>query len=173
MHVAHIGVAVTIVGITVVTGYQAERDLRMALGDEVQVGGYTFTFRGVTDIRGPNYLAARADVAVSSGGHLLRTLHPEKRVYSASGNVMTESAIDMGLLRHLYVSLGEPLDGSSWRLHIQHKPFVGWIWAGAVLMAVGGCLSAFDRRYVRSKADRRHAAGRSSATPATRSGARP
>jgi cytochrome c-type biogenesis protein CcmF len=173
MHVAHIGVAVTIVGITVVTGYQAERDLRMALGDEVQVGGYTFTFRGVTDIRGPNYLAARADVAVSSGGHLLRTLHPEKRVYSASGNVMTESAIDMELLRHLYVSLGEPLDGSSWRLHIQHKPFVGWIWAGAVLMAVGGCLSAFDRRYVRSKADRRHAAGRSSATPATRSGARP
>jgi cytochrome c-type biogenesis protein CcmF len=156
MHVAHIGVAVSIVGITVVTGYQTERDLRMDVGDEVNVAGYAFTFRGVTNVRGPNYLAARADVDVSSGGRLLRTLHPEKRLYAASSSVLTESAVDMGIVRHLYVSLGEPLDGASWRVQIQHKPFVGWIWAGALLMAMGGGLSVLDRRYVRSNRRQRN-----------------
>jgi cytochrome c-type biogenesis protein CcmF len=175
MHVAHAGVAVSIVGITLVTGYQTQQDLRMDVGDAVNVAGYDFTFRGVTDVRGPNYLAARADVDVFSGGRLLRTLHPEKRVYSASANAMTESAIDMGLFRHLYVSLGEPLDGTSWRVQVQHKPFVGWIWAGAVLMAIGGGLAAFDRRYRGSNREHRSSVRESSGRPATArlSGTRP
>jgi len=167
MHLAHVGAAVSIVGITLVTGYQSERDLRMDVGDDVNLGGYAFTFRGVTDVTGPNYLAARANIDVSSGGRLLGTLHPEKRLYGASANTMTESAIDMGPLRHLYVSLGEPLDGASWRVQIQHKPFVGWIWAGALLMAVGGGLAVFDRRYVRSTRQQPSTTQESSGRPAS------
>jgi cytochrome c-type biogenesis protein CcmF len=152
MHLAHLGVAVSIVGITVVTGYQSEQDLRMDIGDQADVGGYAFTFNGVTEVPGPNYVAARANIHVASRGRIMLTLRPEKRLYSASRSAMTESAIDMGVLRHLYVSLGEPLDGTAWRVQIQHKPFVGWIWAGALLMALGGGMAAFDRRY-------RHASG--------------
>jgi cytochrome c-type biogenesis protein CcmF len=174
MHVAHIGVAVSIVGVTIVTGYQTERDLRMNVGDQATIAGYTFTLRGVTDVHGPNYLAARANVDVFSRGKPLRTMHPERRLYSASATLMTESAIDMGPFRHLYVSLGEPLDGTSWRIQIQHKPFVGWIWAGAFLMATGGGLAAVDRRYVRSTRVQRRRKRDSSArlAPAAASGAR-
>jgi cytochrome c-type biogenesis protein CcmF len=150
MHLAHVGVAVCIVGITIVTGYQAEKDLRMDVGDVVNVAGYDFRFRGVQAVHGPNYLAARADIEVSNTGQMLRTLHPEKRVYHASGSAMTETAIDAGLFRDLYLSLGEPLDRGSWSVRIQYKPFVGWIWGGAILMALGGGLAVSDRRYVQA-----------------------
>jgi cytochrome c-type biogenesis protein CcmF len=147
MQLAHIGVAVSIIGITVVTGYEAEKDLRMDVGDAVNVAGYDFNFMGVKEVGGPNYLAAQANIEVSNRGRMLRTLHPEKRVYYASGNAMTETAIDSGVFRDLYVSLGEPLDAGSWRVRIQYKPFVGWIWTGAILMALGGGLAVSDRRY--------------------------
>jgi cytochrome c-type biogenesis protein CcmF len=147
MQLAHVGVAVSIIGITVVTSYQAEKDLRMNVGDAVNIAGYDFRFNGVHEANGPNYLAARANIEVSRKGQVLRTLHPEKRVYSVSGNATTETAIDAGLFRDLYVSLGEPLDVGSWRVRIQYKPFVDWIWSGAILMAIGGALSVSDRRY--------------------------
>ncbi len=179
MHLAHVGVAVCIAGITVATGYQTERDLRMDIGDEVNVGGYLFRFAGVKEVTGPNYLAARGDVEVSRGGRVLGTLRPEKRVYSASLNAMTESAIDMGGWRHLYVSLGEPLDGTAWRVQVYYKPLVGWIWAGALLMALGGGMAVFDRRYVRSRGvergpalERARQRSRPAAAAATLSGAR-
>ena len=148
MQCAHLGVAVTIIGITVVTGCQTDRDLRMQVGDTVDVAGYTFSFRGVTQVRGPNYLAARAAIDVFSQGRRLEPLRPEKRVYNVSRNVMTETAIDAGLFRDLYVSLGEPLGDGAWRVRIQYKPFVSWIWAGAILMAIGGGLAVSDRRYI-------------------------
>jgi cytochrome c-type biogenesis protein CcmF len=147
MQLAHVGVAVSIIGITVVTGYEAEKDLRMDVGDVVNVAGYDFRFTGVKEVRGPNYLAAQANIEVSSRGQKLRSLHPEKRVYYASGNAMTETAIDSGIFRDLYVSLGEPLDRRAWRVRVQYKPFVGWIWGGAILMAIGGGLAVSDRRY--------------------------
>jgi cytochrome c-type biogenesis protein CcmF len=150
MHLAHVGVAVSIIGITVVTGYQTERDLRMGVGDTVNVGGYDFRFWGATELNGPNFLAARADIEVRHKDRMLPTLHPEKRVYNASRNTMTETAIDAGLFRDLYVSLGDPLVGGSWRVRIQHQPFVLWIWGGAILMALGGGLAVSDRRYVRA-----------------------
>jgi len=148
MHVAHLGVAVSIIGVTIVTGYQAEKDLRMNIGDTVNVAGYHFLFRGVNDANGPNYVAARADIEVSTGGRTFRMLHPEKRVYNASLSALTETAIDMGLFRHLYLSLGEPLGGGAWSVRIHYKPFVSWIWGGALLMAIGGGLAVGDRRYV-------------------------
>jgi cytochrome c-type biogenesis protein CcmF len=154
MQLAHVGVAVSIVGITVVTGYEAEKDLRMDVGDVVHVAGYDFGFMGVNEASGPNYLAAQASIEVSNGRQKLRNLHPEKRVYYASGNAMTETAIDAGVFRDLYVSLGEPLDGRAWRVRVQYKPFVGWIWGGAILMAIGGGLAVSDRRYSQTSSKR-------------------
>ncbi len=147
MQVAHLGVAVFIVGVTLVTGYQTEQDVRMSPGDVVTAGRYSFRFEGVTNVTGPNYIAGRAEIVVSHDGVELEKMFPEKRNYTASGNVMTETAIDSGILRHLYISLGEPVGGGAWSVRVYYKPFVGWIWFGAVLMALGGGLAVSDRRY--------------------------
>ena len=114
MQLAHIGVAVFIVGVTIVTGYQSEQDVRMEIGDTVNAGGYTFRFNGVSRVAGPNYEAARAEIEVSRNGNVTNMMYPEKRSYAASGNVMTETAIDSGVFRDLYISLGEPV--GEWRL---------------------------------------------------------
>jgi cytochrome c-type biogenesis protein CcmF len=147
MQVAHLGVAVFVVGVTMVTGYQLEQDLRMQPGDSVSAGGYEFKFNGTTNITGPNYLAARAEVIVSRNGTEIERMYPEKRNYNASGNVMTETAIDSGLFRDLYVSLGESVGAGAWSVRVYYKPLVGWIWGGALLMALGGGLALTDRRY--------------------------
>ena len=147
MHVAHLGIAVFIVGVTMVTGYQLEQDIRMKRGDTVQAGGYEFKFNGTTNVTGPNYVAARAEVIVSRNGKEIERMYPEKRNYSARGDVMTETAIDSGIFRDLYVSLGEPVGDGAWSVRVYYKPFVGWIWGGAVLMALGGGLAVSDRRY--------------------------
>jgi cytochrome c-type biogenesis protein CcmF len=147
MQVAHLGVAVFIVGVTLVTGYQSEQDVKMDVGDTVNAGGYEFKFNGVTNVSGPNYQAARAEIIVSQNGVETERMYPEKRSYTASGNVMTETAIDTGILRDLYVSLGEPVAGRAWSVRVYYKPFVDWIWGGALLMACGGGLALSDRRY--------------------------
>jgi cytochrome c-type biogenesis protein CcmF len=147
MHVAHLGVAVFVVGVTMVTGYQLEQDVHMKRGDTVSAGGYEFKFNGTTNINGPNYVAARAEVIVSRNGQEIERMYPEKRNYNASGNVMTETAIDSGIFRHLYISLGEPTGAGAWSVRVYYKPFVGWIWGGAVLMALGGGIALSDRRY--------------------------
>ena len=149
MHLAHIGIAVSIVGVTMVKNYEVERDVRMAPGDTLEVGGYTVRFKGVGAVPGPNYRAARGDVELLKDGQLLRDLHPEKRNYFSSAMPMTEAAIDPGPTRDVYVSLGDPLDGGdgAWSVRVYYKPFVDWIWSGALLMALGGVLAASDRRY--------------------------
>ncbi|GIX26495.1 MAG: c-type cytochrome biogenesis protein CcmF [Burkholderiales bacterium] len=147
MHLAHLGVAVFIIGVTLVQGYETETDVRMGVGDTVAVGGYAFRFEGVTERSGPNYSALRGTVTVTRAGRPISTLHPEKRFYPASGQTMTEAAIDYGFTRHLYVSLGEPLPEGAWSVRLYHKPFVGWIWGGGLLMALGGLLALADRRY--------------------------
>ena len=157
MHVAHVGVAVLVLGITGVKSFQVERDVRMGLGDEVSVAGYRFRLLEVGNQLGPNYLALRAQVAVYDGDKQLRTLAPEKRRYVSSAMPMTEAAIDSNLWRDLYVSLGEPLAGEppQWSFRVYYKPYVSWIWLGAVFMVLGGGLAAFDRRYrqMAAKAD--------------------
>jgi len=84
---------------------------------------------------------------VSKNGAEVERMYPEKRNYTATGQVMTETAIDSGLTRDLYVSLGEPVNNNAWTVRVYYKPFVGWIWGGAVLMAMGGGLALSDRRY--------------------------
>jgi cytochrome c-type biogenesis protein CcmF len=79
---------------------------------------------------------------------------------------MTESAIDYGFFRHLYVALGEPLENNAWLVRVHHKPLIGWIWYGCILMALGGALAASDRRY-RSAAKAARAAAMAGARAAT------
>ncbi|MCL2309342.1 MAG: heme lyase CcmF/NrfE family subunit [Proteobacteria bacterium] len=155
MFAAHIGVAIFIIGVTTVKGFEAERDVRMAPGDTVSVGGYTFRFESVTDREGPNYHATRGVFELSKGDKPVRKLYPEKRAYFAFGMPMTEAAIDSGFFGDRYVSLGEPInDGKqSWSVRVYHKPFVTWIWGGCILMTLGGLLALSDRRY-RAKARR-------------------
>jgi cytochrome c-type biogenesis protein CcmF len=148
MHLAHIGVAVFIVGVTLVTGYESEKDVRMTAGDTVTVGGYIFRLNSVREVQGPNYVAARGEVEVIKNGKSIEKMYPEKRSYLASGNAMTETAINTGLFRDLYVSLGEPLNDGAWSVRVYYKPFVDWIWGGAVLIALGGGLALSDRRYL-------------------------
>ena len=152
MHMAHLGIAVVVVGITMVKGYEVERDVRMGLKDTVSIENYSFELVGVSEVNGPNYKAIRGEVNVNKDGKPLEVLYPEKRKYFSSAMPMTEAAIDSGLFRDLYVSLGEPIEGDKpqWSVRVFYKPFVSWIWYGAILMVLGGLLAVSDRRYRKS-----------------------
>jgi cytochrome c-type biogenesis protein CcmF len=148
MQVAHFGIAVFVVGVTMVKGYEVEKDVRMAVGETVEVAGYQFKLLGIQSVSGPNYDAARGEFELSKNGKVLRTLEPEKRNYRSSAMPMTETAIDSGITRDVYVSMGESLDeGRAWAVRVYYKPFVTWIWVGCLFMALGGALAAADRRY--------------------------
>jgi len=147
MLLAHLGIAVFVVGVTLVKGYEADTEVRMTAGDTVQLAGYTFRFDGVQDRKGPNYFAARATVQVTRDGRDVSVLHPEKRIYNVQRMPMTESAIDTGITRHLYVALGDQLGEGAWLVRVQYKPYVSWIWVGCLIMALGGVFAASDRRY--------------------------
>ena len=152
MHLAHLGIAVITVGITMVKSYEVERDVRMGLSDTVTIENYSFELTGVSDVNGPNYKALRGDIRVTKDGKYLEMLYPEKRKYFSSAMPMTEAGIDSGLFRDLYVSLGEPIEGErlQWSVRVYYKPFVSWLWYGAILMVLGGLLAVSDRRYRKS-----------------------
>jgi len=148
MQLGHFGVAVFVMGVTLVGGFQEEKDVRMEPGDTVTVGGHKFKFMGVRDVKGPNYVSARGEFQVSKDGGATKLLHPEKRTYASSEMPMTNAAIDPGITRDVYVSLGEPLEGGkAWAVRVYFKPFVDWIWGGCLLMALGGLCAVSDRRY--------------------------
>jgi cytochrome c-type biogenesis protein CcmF len=163
MHLAHIGVAVFIAGVTVVTSYQTEKDVKMNIGETVSVGGYDFRLDNLARVQGPNYQAVRADMEVTKNGSAVGVMHPEKRAFTASGNVTSETAIDRSVLRDLYLSLGDEVPGGGWTVRVYHKPLVNWIWGGALLMAIGGGLAVSDRRY--ALATRRQASEKPSGRP--------
>lgn len=152
MQVAHFGIAVFIVGITLTSLYSAEKDLRLVPGESHELGGYTFTFNGVITTQGANYTAFEGALDVTKDGQYIASLKPQKRIYLVQTMPMTEAAIDAGLTRDLFVALGESLDSTSsnsgaWSLRIYHKPFIRWIWLGAIFMGLGGLLAATDKRY--------------------------
>ncbi|WP_265943514.1 heme lyase CcmF/NrfE family subunit [Dechloromonas sp. A34] len=166
MVIAHVGIGVFILGVTMVKSFESTSDVKMSIDDTTTVGGYTFAFKGINEIKGPNYIAARARIEVSRNGVFDRVMEPEKRVYTVQRMPMTEAAIDTGVFRDLYVSLGEPIDAQTWVVRVQHKPLVDWIWWGCLLMGLGGILAAADRRYrIASKATQADA-GRMSAAEA-------
>ena len=159
MNLAHVGIAVFVVGVTMVSSFQDEKDVKMGPGESVDVAGCHFTFNGVKAVEGPNYLAAQGDFDLAVDGKFQRKMYPEKRSYHSSAMPMTEAAIDTDFLRDVYVSLGEPIDRAKpegeWAVRVYYKPFVDWIWGGCVLMALGGLCAMLDRRYrvkARSKA---------------------
>jgi cytochrome c-type biogenesis protein CcmF len=147
MQLGHMGIAVFVIGVTMVGAYQEEKDVRMAPGDTVTVGGYQIRLMGVGPAQGPNYQAMRGTFELVRNGKVQELMYPEKRNYDSSTMPMTEAAIDAGLTRDIYVSLGEPLEGNAWAVRVYYKPFVDWIWGGCLLMALGGLFAVMDKRY--------------------------
>jgi cytochrome c-type biogenesis protein CcmF len=150
MILAHFGVGIFLIGASLTNAVSSEKHLRMVPGDSFELAGYNFVFEGTRGLRGPNYMADEGEFIVYKNGDRVTSLFPQKRSYP-SGQVMTEAALDPGLTRDLYVSLGESLDdsGTAWAIRIYHKPFIRFIWMGALLMMAGGFLAASDRRYRR------------------------
>ncbi|WP_299315638.1 heme lyase CcmF/NrfE family subunit [uncultured Halomonas sp.] len=150
MQLGHLGVAVTIVGIAIVSNYEIERNVRMGPGSSVEVAGYTFTMTELTSRRGANFLADRAVLEVQRGDRERSfTMTPEKRLYIATGMPMTQVALRPGFFRDLYVAMGEDLGDGTWAMRVQYKPFVRWMWLGGLLMSIGGVLAVYDKRYRR------------------------
>jgi cytochrome c-type biogenesis protein CcmF len=148
MVLAHLGVAVFTIGVTLTSAYSIERDLKLNPGQDVELAGYQFRFIGTRVVNGPNYEAFEGLIQVSRGDRPVAELFPQKRTYRVQQNPMTEAAIDANLFRDLYVALGEPIGNTgAWAVRIYYKPFVRWIWLGPLLMAIGGLLATFDRRY--------------------------
>ncbi len=147
MVLGHVGVAVTVIGITFSQNYSVERDVRMRPGDSIDIHRYHFVFNGVRNIVGPNWTGGEGIIAVTRNGRPEATLYAEKRFYTASRMMMTEAAISGGLTRDLYAALGEELSDGSWAVRLYYKPFVRWIWYGGVLMALGGLCCMLDPRY--------------------------
>jgi cytochrome c-type biogenesis protein CcmF len=148
MFLAHVGLAVTVLGITMVQNFSIEKDVRLAPGEHYHISGYDFYFDRIQSHDGPNYRAYIADFIVTSNGKDISRLHAEKRFYQTTRSMMTEAAIDWGLNRDLYVALGEQLgSGQSWAVRIYYKPFIRWIWLGGLLMVFGGIIAISDKRY--------------------------
>ena len=152
MVLGHVGFAITIIGITLVSNYELERDVRMNVGESVELGGYTFKFTDVKPLKGPNYNGDVGVFDVTKAGEFVVHLEPEKRLYTVQRMPMTEAAIHSTISRDLFVAMGEPLDDGAWAIRIYIKPFVIWLWAGAVVMAIGGIFSISDKRYRMAKA---------------------
>ena len=149
MTLAHLGFAVSIAGVAVTSSFSVEKDIRMVPQSQAELSGYEVTFLGVSEVRGPNYVAQQGLFLVQSDGQLVAELRPEKRRYLAGGSIMTEAGIDPGLFADTYISMGEPLGDSAWAVRLHHKPLVRWVWLGALMMGIGGLLAIFDARYAR------------------------
>jgi len=164
MSLAHIGLGVTIVGITISSLYSTEKHVKLIPGESITLSGYTYLLTDVSVFEGPNYRANIGKIEVSKDGKQITVLHPEKRVYHVRNMPMTEAAIDAGFTRDLYVSLGEPIGADAWSLRLYYKPFIRWIWLGAILMGLGGLLAITDKRYRLSRNFRQHSSLESSSS---------
>lgn len=151
MTLAHKGIAITIVGVTLVSTYETETNVKMSQGESALISGYEVKFNGVKDVKGPNYSAVQGQIEVYKNGDFVSLLQPERRTYLVQTMGMTEAAIDPGLFRDVYVALGDPLPNNAWAVRVHYKPFVRWIWLGAIFMAIGGVLTMLDKRYRRKK----------------------
>ena len=149
MQAAHFGMALMLIGVAFTSEFSEEKSVLLAPGESIDVGSYNFTFNDTQAITGPNYVGTQADFSVSKNGNELGNLNPERRIYLATGTPSTEMAIDAGFLRDLFVTLGEEKENSAWTMTIYVKPFIRWIWLGAIFMAFGGTVAAGDKRYRR------------------------
>ena len=151
MTLAHFGIAITVVGVTLVSVYETETNFRMTAGDKITIDGYTIAFNGTKQVKGPNYSAVQGQVEVFEDDKFIALLQPERRTYLVQTMGMTEAAIDPGFTRDVYLALGDPLDNNAWAVRVHIKPFVRWIWLGAIFMGLGGLLAIMDKRYRQRK----------------------
>ncbi len=156
MALAHKGIAITIVGITLVSSYENEINVKMAINDKVEISGYQIEFKGTKQVEGPNYSAEQGQMKLYKNGDFIALLQPERRSYRVQSMGMTEAAIDPGLFRDIYIALGDPLQNGAWAVRVHYKPFVRWIWLGALFMAFGGVLTMMDKRYRQRKSTQQH-----------------
>ncbi len=148
MLIAHMGFAMAVVGVIVTSQFNVERDLKMSPGDSEVVAGYTFKLVEIAQVKGPNYRADEARFEITQNGKWVASVAPQKRRYTATGSIMTEAAIDDGMFRDLFVAMGEPIGTSgAWAIRLHYKPFIRWIWLGALLIGFGGFVTVFDKRY--------------------------
>lgn len=145
MTLAHVGVAVTIIGITMTSLYSVERDVRMALGDKVSLANYEVRLVNTIPIEGPNYEGVSAEFHVMQQEQIVATLHAQRKFYPIPRTMLTEAAVSAGFFRDFYVALGEPLSADEWAVRLYYKPFIRWIWFGGLLMLMGGLLAASRR----------------------------
>ena len=164
MQLAHLGVATMIVGAALTSVYSTEKSVLLSPGERMNLGGFAFEFVGAKPITGPNFRGMEATIEVYRGEEFLRELHPERRLYLASGTPSTEMAIDAGFWRDLFVTLGEEKGAAAWSMTIYVKPFVRWVWLGAIFMCLGGVVAAGDKRYRRAL--EKHAVKKKAAAPA-------
>ena len=147
MVIAHLGIAAILVGASLTTIYSIERDVRMQEHQTVKLLNYEFTMLSLQQVKGPNYVADEALISVTQNGEHIADMQPQKRRYYARGSVMTEVALEVNLMRDLYVAMGEPIDEKAWAMRVHIRPFVRWIWLGSLMMAFGACLAVMDKRY--------------------------
>ena len=149
MQMGHMGMAVMLLGVALTSSFSSERSVLLSPGQDVGLGNYLFRFDGVASVNGPNYIGEEATFTVFEEGEEIAILHPQRRIYSATNTPSTEMAIDAGFLRDLFITLGERKEGDAWSMTLYVKPFVRWIWLGAIFMTFGGILAAADKRYRR------------------------
>jgi cytochrome c-type biogenesis protein CcmF len=147
MTLAHFGLAIAVIGMTGSTAWRVESIQVMKPGESITIGSYAYRFDGVMPARGPNYLAERASFTVSKDGKPYTTLYPERRQYEVQESPTTEAAIKSSVAGDIYAVIGDRAGPDSWTVRIYHQPLVPWLWAGGILMALGGLTSLSDRRY--------------------------
>ncbi len=165
MSVAHFGVGLFVLGVTIVSAFTVEADRSLRIGDRENVAGYEFELRGLKNVTGPNYQALEGEVDIFKDGEFIGQLRPQKRTYLVQKSPMTEAGIDAGWNRDLFVALGDPLGNDTWSVRLQYKPLIRFIWLGAFIMALGGFIAASDRRY-RLKAPQKEGAAIEQGEPA-------
>jgi cytochrome c-type biogenesis protein CcmF len=147
MVVAHFGIGPATLGITGVQSFKIEKDFALGIGEAATIAGYEFKFAALRDVRGPNYVGVEADIVVSRAAIPVTVLKPQKRLYNSGGNPLSEAGIEVGAARDLFAALGDELGQGRWSVRLQYKPLIRCIWLGAILVALGGLIAAFDRRY--------------------------
>lgn len=147
MIIAHLGIAVSVVGGTMVSNYSIEKSVRMGPGIQQELAGYTFNYIETKNVVGPNYTAQQGQIEVTKDGELVTLLRPDRRQYNVRTMDMTEAGIDWGLFRDLYVTMGDPISRTEFAVRLNYKPFVRWLWFGSIFMMVGGFFAASDKRY--------------------------
>jgi cytochrome c-type biogenesis protein CcmF len=166
MTIAHIGVGVFAIGVTVTQTYRIEKDIALRPGQSLELQGYTFNFMSTRPVSGPNYDAIEAEIRISRDGQPVTTLHPQKRTYRVQTMPMTESGIHVKWNRDLFVAMGDDLGAGAWSMRVQYKPMVRYIWLGALIMALGGLVAITDRRYRRRRSTADEAVGAAGAATA-------